>query len=326
MVAPAEVMAVVKADAYGHGITQVANVAIDAGIGWIGTLDIATGLGLRAEGAHHDVALFAWQLGPVEDYAAAVSAGLDLGVSTIEQLDQIAGAGAGLRARVHLKIDTGLHRNGADAAHWPAVVRRAIELSESIALVGVWTHIAEASDEEDTDAIIRFHDAIAVAQQLGAAFSVRHLAASAASFARPDARFDLVRIGAFGYGIAPGGGVTPSSLGLEPVMTLTAPVISVEGGRATIPIGFGDGIPSSVFGRVPVALNGVLCDIVGIDVDTITLASGELPVRPGEIATLFGSGAAGEWTLQGWADALDTIGEEIVTRLSPGIRRRYIAL
>jgi alanine racemase len=323
-VAPAGLMAIVKADAYGHGLLPIARVAVDAGVGWIGSLDIVTGLRLRKAGIHDDVAIFAWLLGPAEDYARAIEAGIDLGVSTIDQLDQIAGVGAAGRARVHLKIDTGLHRNGADAADWPALVRRALELDDRMELVGVWTHIAEASDAEDTDAIEQFHEAVAVAQGLGAAFTVRHLAASAASFDRADARLDLVRVGAFSYGISPGGGVTPASLGLEPVMTFTAPVRAVNNGMALIAAGFGDGVPGSAAGAMELAIGGTRYPIVSVHLDSLEVAVGTASVRRADTAVLFGPGSSGEATLQEWGDTLGTIGEEIVTRLSPRIPRRFV--
>lgn len=322
-VAPAALMAVVKADAYGHGLVPVARAAVEAGVVWIGALDIETGLELRENGIPREVAVFTWLLGPQEDYAAAIDAELDFGVSTIGQLEAIAEAGGSLRARVHLKIDTGLHRNGASIEEWPALVARALELSHAIDLVGAWTHIAEASDDDDTVAIERFSSAVAMAEGLGASLSVRHLAASAAAFARIDARFDLVRIGAFSYGISPGGGITPSSLWLEPVMTLTAPVIAVRDGLATIGIGFGDGIPSAAAGLLQLSIGGVLHEIVSVQLDRLSVDTGEALVKPGDTAVLFGSGADGEPTLQEWADELGTIGEEIVTRLSPRIRRRF---
>ena len=323
-VAPAALMAVVKADAYGHGLVPVASAAVQAGISWIGTLDIETGLELRRNGLPRDVAVFTWLLAPQEDYAAAIEAELDFGVSTIGQLEAIADAAASLRARVHLKIDTGLHRNGASAEDWPGLVARALELSDSVELVGAWTHIAEASDADDSVAIERFAAAVAIAENLGATLIVRHLAASAAAFARADARFDLVRIGAFSYGISPGGGITSSSLGLEPVMTLTAPVTAMRDGLATVGIGFGDGIPSAAAGVLQLCIGGRLHEIVSVQLDRLTVDTRKALVRPGDTAVLFGSGTDGELTLQDWADALDTIGEEIVTRLSPRIPRRFV--
>ena len=323
-VAPAALMAVVKADAYGHGAVPVARAAVAAGVTWLGVLDIDTGLELRQNGIPREVAVFTWLLGPHEDYTAAIDVELDFGVSTLDQLDAIWRASVSGRARVHLKIDTGLHRNGASIEQWPALVAHALVLSDRIELVGVWTHIAEASDDDDSVAIKRFHAAIAIAERLGAEVTVRHLAASAAAFGRADARFDLVRIGAFSFGISPGGGVTPSSLLLEPVMTLTAPVIAVRDGLTTVGIGYGDGIPSSAAGLVQVSLGGVCHRVASVELDRLTVETGKTVVRPGDTAILFGSGTGGEPTLQQWADAIGTIGEEIVTRLSPRIRRRFL--
>lgn len=323
-VAPASVMAVVKADAYGHGLLPMARAALEAGIRWFGSLDIATGLALRAGGVGDESSILAWLLGPDEDYAAAVDAQIDLGISTIAQLESIAAAAHDSSARLHLKIDTGLHRNGSSAADWPRLVSRAVELSTAgrVELVGVFTHIAEASFDEDSAAIERFHEAIAVAESLGAAFEVRHLAASAASFARGDARFDLVRIGAFGYGIAPGDGVGPAELGLTPVMTLTARVVESVDESSVLGIGLADGISSAVVGAVSVALDGRRYGVIAIDAGTMTVAG---PGRRGDNAVLFGAGLRGEQTLQEWADATGTIGEEIVTRLTARVTRTYVA-
>ncbi len=323
--APAELMAVVKADGYGHGLLPIARAAVANGVVWLGSLDVATGLELRKAGISRDVAIFAWLLGPSEDYREPIEAGIDLGISTIEQLDQIADAGAAKPARLHLKIDTGLHRNGATEAEWPELVRRALELVRNgvAEFPAVWTHIAEASDEEDSAAIARFDRAIEVAETLGASIRLRHLAASAAGLARPDARFDLVRIGAFSYGISPGGGIAPRELGILPVMTLAAPVLDVNAGLAELGIGYADGISSAAAGVLEVTIGGRRYPIVSVGFDRIVVDVEGAPIETGEVGILFGPGTHGEATLQEWGDSLGTIGEEIVTRLSGRIRREY---
>ena len=322
-IAPAEMMAVVKADAYGHGLVPIAQTAVDAGVSWLGALDTTTALELRAAGIGPTTAVFAWHLAPDEDYRAVIDSAIDLGVSTLDQLEGIAHSGASERARVHLKIDTGLHRNGASAEDWPGLVRRALALHSdgTIELYGVWTHIAEASYEEDSAAIRRFTDAITAAETLGARFTLRHLAASAAGFEREDCRFDLVRFGAFGYGVSPGGGVTAAELGLEPVMSLRSTAVMADDATAVIPLGYGDGISSRATGRVNILVDGALRLIAEMGLDRMTVA-GEV-IRPGAEVILFGSGTSGEWTLQQWADATGTIGEEIVARLR-GLPRRYL--
>ena len=193
-------------------------------------------------------------------------------------------------------------------------------------ITGAWTHISEASAEEDSAAIARFVSAVSVAEALGAEFEVRHLAASAAGYARPDSRFDLVRMGAFTLGISPGGGITADELGLEPVMTLQSRVERITEDHGTllglVPMGSGDGILSECAGRMSVAIAGRRYPISSVTLDGMSVEVDQ-NVAPGDTVTLFGPGAHGEPTLQEWADALGTIGEEIVVRLSPLITRRY---
>jgi alanine racemase len=338
-VPPADLMVVVKGDAYGHGLLPITRTAIAQGITRIGVLDTATGMALRDAGIGRDISLFAWLLSPDEDYRAAIDSGLELGVSQVAQLHGIARSGAAERARLHLKIDTGLHRNGANEEDWPELVREALALERSgqAEVYAAWSHIAEASDEEDTAAVRRFEAAIQVAEALGARFSSRHLAASAAGFARADCRFDLVRMGAFTFGISPGGGITPADLGLTPVMTLSAPVtdVVVRGGRmlAIVPLGFSHGIPTGAPGVVPVTIGGRRYPIVDqIEHGHLVVDVGAQPKGPdaapkvlvGDRVIIFGNAHDGELTLQEWADALDTIGEELVVRVSRSIPRRYL--
>jgi len=324
LVAPAELMAVVKSEAYGHGLEPMIQAAQLAGIDWFGALDIPTALRVRA--VLPGASIFAWLPGPDEPYETAVAASVDLGVSTIRQLEQIGSVHADRPASVHLKIDTGLHRNGATESEWPMLVTRAIDLERSGALTlrGIWTHISEASEEEDSASIVAFEAALGVAGRLGARVPLRHLAASSAAYSRPDARFDMVRIGAFGYGIAPGGGIGPAQLALEPVMTVSASVFDVRDGRAYLAIGTGDGISSASVGSGTVAIAGVQYPIIEVGLDWTGILTGEAAVHPGQRAVLFGPGTQGEATLQEWADAMGTIGEEIVTRLDPRLPRTYV--
>lgn len=328
-ITPATMMAVVKADAYGHGLEEIVHSATGSGVRSLGALDIPTALAIRRLGVDDSVGVFAWLHSPLDDFAAAIDAQIDLGVSTVAEVETIAAAGARLPARLHLKIDTGLHRNGASESDWPQLVESALAAQNrgAVQVRGVWTHIAEASDDEDTDAMRRFDQAIAVAERVGVTFEVRHLAASAAGFIRPDSRYDVVRVGAFTYGIAPGAGIGPASLGLVPVMTLASSVSEViaENGRiqSVVPVGFGDGLPSELAGRATVAISGRRYLITAVEVDRL-LVEVEDSTQVGDEVILFGTGSAGEQTLQEWADATDTIGEELVVRLGAGVRRRYL--
>jgi alanine racemase len=332
-VAPADVMFVVKNDAYGHGLEQCVATATAAGIRWIGALDVPTALHIRASAIADDARLFAWLLSPGDDYRAAVGHDIDLGVSTPAQLQEIADAGEGRPARVHLKIDTGLHRNGASARDWPVLVERALELQNAglVDVVAVWTHIAEASEEEDSLSIARFDRAWteAVARGLGA--PLRHLAASAAAFARPDARFDLVRIGAFAYGLPEGSGPSAAAMGLRQVMALRTRIVAMRtnaDGRplAGIPVGYADGIPTAAPGRVSVASRGVLHPLTApLEVDTAWFEPApDSTLAVGDEVVVWGPGDSGEQTLQHWANATGTISEELVVRLPSRLTRRHL--
>jgi alanine racemase len=337
-VAPAQLMAVVKGDAYGHGLLPIVTTAIQQGVTRFGVLESAPGLLLRAAGIGREISLFAWLLGPDEDYRALIDAGIELGISRVDQLHAISACGAAEPALLHLKIDTGLHRNGATVEEWPQLVCTALALQEAglAEVYGVWTHIAEASDEDDTVAVRRFEEAIRVAEDLGARFTVRHLAASAAGYAREDCRFDMVRVGAFTYGIAPGGGIGPAQLGLTPVMTLTAPITSIgvaaSGLVGVLPLGWAQGLPSRAAGVLPVTIDGRRFPIAQVRQNHTVIdlgpdgqkALGER-VQVGDTAVIYGRPDRGELTLQEWADALDTIGEELIVRVSPSVPRRIVA-
>jgi alanine racemase len=324
MVAPAEVMTVVKNDAYGHGLEAVVAAAVDEGVRFVGVLDAAVGVELRASGLARSVRLFAWLFAPDEDYAAAALAGVELGVSSVAQLDRIVSTSSagttGAVPRVHAKIDTGLGRAGARPEDWPALVAAIDAEADAgrVEFAGLWTHIAEASEAEDSASIAAFESAALEVSPERRAGLVRHLAASAASYERADSRFELVRVGAFGYGIAPGGGVSPSSLGLIPVMSLRARVVDRVGDSAVLPVGATDGLPDA-----PRGLEGAVAGRrVAISVGLSETLVADPSLEPGDVVTLFGREQRGEPTLQEWADALGTIGEEIVVRLSPRIERR----
>lgn len=324
----------VKANAYGHGLLPMARAAVRAGIRFLGVLDAESALAVRRADMTADVTekvrLFAWLFGPHENYRQLIDADIDLGISHVHQLERIAAAGSSRVARLHLKIDTGLHRNGASEVDWPGFVLRALELQRSgvVEVYAVWTHIAEASEIEDTLAIDRFETGIAVAEELGARFALRHLAASAAGFLRSEARFDLVRVGAFTYGIAPGDGIGPAELGLEPVMTLTSEVsmISIIESRilARVPVGYVDGLPSAAAGRCSVTVHGIRCAIVEVHAGYSTVDVTRTAAAVGDRVELFGAGRAGGATLQEWADTLGTIGEELAAHLSVRLERRYL--
>ncbi|HKT57510.1 MAG TPA: alanine racemase [Microbacterium sp.] len=319
-VAPARHMLVVKDDAYGHGVAPVARRAWDAGVRWFGTFDVANGIVVRQE-LGPDARVFAWMIGSREDAELAVAADLDLGVGDPDLLEDAAAVRA---QRVHLKIDTGLHRNGIRPEDWPAVVARAARLESdgAIRVVGVWSHIAEASDTEDDAARAVFDWAVDEARAAGLDPGLRHLAASAASFARAEFRYDLVRVGAFAYGIHPAGGPEADALGIRPIARLTAPVLAVTDDTVEIGIGMLDGLPSALAGRVSVGTPGGTRRLERIDA-TQSQVQGWPDATVGDEVTVYGPGGSGECTATGLAEAIDTIGEEIALRVSPALPRRY---
>ncbi|MCX7522434.1 alanine racemase [Microbacterium sp. STN6] len=329
--APADFMIVLKADAYGHGAVPVAQAAAACGVRNFGALDIPNALTVLAAGLPSDSAVLAWLHMPSQDFTEAVDAGIELTASTVAELDRIAGSRSSRVPVVQFKIDTGLNRNGATAETWPALMSRAavLEAAGRIRVKGVWTHIAEASEDEDTLAMRRFDDAIAVAATHGVHFSVRHLAASSAAFRRADVRYDMVRIGGHCWGIPSFDGVTPADMGLIPVMTLVSRVTAVaeraSGVRlAEIAAGFLDGIPRESRGRVSVAIRGRR---VGLDREighssTLVEVTGS-DIAVGDEVYLFGTGEHSEQTVREWGDRTGTLGDEIVSRVGARVPRIY---
>lgn len=336
----AALMAVVKADGYGHGAVRVAQTALAAGASWIGVCTLGEALDLRRAGVA--APLLSWLDLPDTDFAPAVAAGVDLSVSSRGHLAAVvAGARrAGGRARLHLKIDTGLSRNGAQPADWEPLLDDADKaVADGTAeVVAVWSHLAHADSPQhptlDRQAA-RLTSAWQSARDRG--FDpIRHLANSAATMTRPDLHFDLVRPGIAVYGLDPLARPATESP-LRPAMTLRARVALVkrvpagEGVSyghawtaprdttlALVPIGYADGVTRALngAGRMRVLLAGALRPVVGrICMDQFVVDCGDDPVRVGDHAVLFGPGTGGEPTAQDWADELDTIHYEVVTGL-----------
>ncbi|UTT62420.1 alanine racemase [Microcella humidisoli] len=323
--APAEVMLAIKADAYGHGMLDLAPVALAAGARSLAVLEIPAALALREAGI--DCRLFAWLHGTGSDFAAAIAAGIDLGVSAPWQLDAIASAASTARpARVHLKIDTGLRRNGALPEQWPALVRQARELAETgrIVIDGIWSHLADASVEADDAAIAVFEAAIATAEALGVSPPLRHLAASSAGWREPRARFDLVRFGIAAYGVSPFDDRSGLDLGLEAVMTLRTTVMdaAAPSGRSWIAAGYADGVPAAAQGA-EVSIDGHRCAVEAVEVDR-TLVVSPPSVEPGAVVTVFGEPAAGVPSAEDWARWSRTIGDEILTGVPARVPRSAV--
>ena len=318
-ISPAEHMLVVKDDAYGHGLPEIVGRAWADGVRWFGAFDVSTGCLVRDE-LGPEARIFVWMAATAGEAQRAVTADLDVGVGDAALLEDLANADG--RARVHLKVDTGLHRNGVRPEEWPAFVERAaaFERAGAIEVVGVWSHIAEASDAEDDAARVVFDRAVQQAEHAGLRPRLRHLAASAAGFARPEFRYDMVRIGAFAYGIRPAGGPGEAELGIRPISRLVAQVSHADAESATIEIGAADGLFSTLAGRLAVGtVEGprIVREIGPYQsvVDPWTTAS------PGDEVIVFGS--EGAMTATDAAELIATIGEELALRVAPTIVRNY---
>jgi alanine racemase len=340
--AGAAVMTVVKADGYGHGAVPVARAALEAGASWLGVASLAEALALRAAGITAPV--LSWLDLPGTDFSAGVGQGVDLAVSSAGELGRVAEAAsrAGKHARVHLKIDTGLSRNGCPAYAWPELVKAASE-EPAVEVVAVWSHLAcadEPGHPSIDDQARRFEAAYALAREAGLD-PLRHIANSAATLTRPDLRFDLVRPGIATYGLNP----VPQPEDLRPAMTFRSSVAltkRIEAGEsvsyghtwtaprdttlALVPAGYADGVPRTLSGRMSVWLDGERRAVAGrVCMDQIVIDCGDHEPAVGSEVILFGPGTHGEPTAREWADTLGTIDYEIVTGMyRPRIQRRYL--
>jgi len=321
-VAPAQFMLVVKDDAYGHGIERIVRRAAAEGVRWFGSFDVREAIRARSA-AGPDARIFSWLTVGRTEIAEALSADIDLGVGDAGFLEDIAAVAVavGARARLHLKIDTGLHRNGIRPEDWPEVLERARALEHEgvVRIVGVWSHIAEASDREDDDARTLFDDAVTAAEAAGFTLEVRHLAASAASFARPEFRYDLVRVGAFCYGVRSAGGPGEADLGIRPIAALSAPVTHVSEHAVTLGVGSLHGLPSTLARRADLATGRGRVSVQHVDRGHTEVAAWP-HAAIGDEVTVFGPGAASATDL---AETIGTVGEEILVRVSPLVPRVY---
>lgn len=330
-----DAMAVVKANGYGHGAVPAARAALEGGAAWLGVADLAEAHELRAAGISAPV--LAWIHDPDADFAAAVAAGVDVGVSSAAQLEALAALPD--RAEVQLKFDSGLGRNGVTAAEWPALVEAAAahERAGRVHVRGVWSHLSNTGDDEDAAQAASFTEALDAARAAGLAPDLVHLAATAGALHLPATRFGMVRFGVGIYGLAPD---DRPVAGLRPAMELSARVVatkrvpaghgvsygydhvtSAETTLALIPLGYADGIPRSASGRAEVAIGGVRHRIAGrVAMDQFVVDVGDSRVAVGDRAVLFGEGGptADEWA--GWAG---TINYEIVTRIGGRVARVY---
>lgn len=351
----ADVMAIVKADAYGHGLVPVARAALAGGAAWLGVAQLDEAIALRDAGITAPV--LAWLLGPGSDLEAGLRRRVTLGVSSLWALEAVAAAAraSGQLADVHVKVDTGLSRNGIPAQDWPdaAVRAAALEAEGVLSVTGLFSHLAlaDAPTHPTVDAqAATFARAVEAAERAGLRPALRHLANSAATLLRPDLHWDLVRPGLAVYGLSPAPDlVTPAEAGLVPAMTLRASLAQAKqvpagsgvsyGHEYTttadtvlglVPLGYADGIPRAAGGRGPVLVRSAdaarRLTVAGrVCMDQVVVDLGpRVGAAAGDEVIVWGPGTRGEPTAQDWADAAGTISYEIVTRIGSRLPRRYV--
>ncbi len=335
------VLAAVKADGYGHGAAVVARRLAAGGVDWFGVATPDEAFALREGGVTGDILLF----GPA--YRAATlrrlaEEGVALTVADEAGLEAVQAAGTARPLRLHLKVDTGMGRLGLP---WPAAqaLARRVERAPQAALEAVWTHLARADEAERGPTLAqleRFERLLDALRADGIEPPLRHAANSAGVFGYPEAHYDLVRPGIALYGYHAGDAVRALEPGLRPVMRLQAPVTFVKrvpagtpisyGGSwrarrettvATIRIGYADGYPRLLSNRASVALHGRSLPVAGrVCMDQILVEVGDLPVAPGDTATLWGPPGPDAETL---ARSIGTISYELLAGVAPRVPRRY---
>ncbi len=347
-IAPAEVWAVVKAGAYGHGAVQVSQAALTAGATGLCVALVEEAIALRAGGVTAPILLLSEQ--PASQANDIVSHNLIATVSTVIGASAIAVAAAqvGRVVGVHMKIDTGMHRVGVAPSEALALAQF-IGSSESLQLDGIWTHFAVAdtpSHPANAAQLQLFTSTLDALASHGIAPPYIHAANSAAALTRPDSRFSMARIGIAMYGLVPGPDVRDACAGLIPVMSLRARVSAlrwIEAGEAvsyglrrpvleksliaTIPLGYADGVPRRLWeSRTPVLINGIPREICGtVSMDQLMVDCGtDSSVTIGDEVVLFGTQGEHTITPDDWAARCATIGYEIVCGISARMQRRYV--
>ncbi len=342
----ANLMAVVKADGYGHGGVESAHAALRGGASSLGVATPTEALELRAAGITAPVLAWLWPAG--EDIRPAVAAGVELGISSLAHLDAVIAAGAAsgpALPTVQLKVDTGLGRNGVGPAELTSMLDAlaAAQRGGRVQVAGLMSHLASADvpgDPSVAEQTAIFRDVIDLAERAGIRATTRHLANTPAVLDHPATYFDLGRCGIGIYGLNP----VASPVALRPAMTLRGTVAltkrvpagygvsygltyrtTADTTLALVPLGYADGIPRAASSVGEVLLGGKRRRIAGrVAMDQVVVDCGDDSVTAGAEVIIFGPGDQGEPTADDWAAACGTIGYEIVTRIGPRVPRRYV--
>ena len=338
-----KVLGVVKADAYGHGMIEVARKLEAEGIDYLGVADLTEAQKLRAVGIGSRV--LAWLHDPEDDFVLAIKHDIDIAVSSKEQLLRVTNAAkqVGKPAQIHVKVDTGLGRNGVTLQELEELllaVNKAFD-NNLVEPTGIFSHLSSTGVKEDLMQIERFEQALVLAQSLGLSFGIRHLTASDGTLTYPQAHYDMVRLGVALYGLSPFSDNRSAEFGLRPAMTCEASVVQTkrvakgegvsygylyrtdrETTLALVPVGYAEGLPRNASGKAEVSINGNRYKILSrIAMDQFVVDVGDASVSPGDKVVIFGGAGPSADDL---ANAADTINYEIVTRIGPRFKREFI--
>ena len=345
-----QVLAVVKADAYGHGLVTVAKAAQEAGADWFGTALLEEAIALRNSGITKPI--IAWLTPPGEDFKTAINLGIDLSISSVELLAEIAAAGKALNKipRVHIELDTGMNRGGFGDELDTAIPELAEQVkSGAVKVIGIWSHFARADEPGivmNQTQLSEFNSRVEQLKKAGITSEYLHLANSAASLTIPDAHKNIIRWGIGLYGLSPDvkNMGTSSELGINSAMKLISKLQLVKAVKAGQSVGYGstattkvdtklgvvtmgyaDGIPRNASNLAGVFVAGKRAPLIGrVSMDQFVVDLGATSLaKTGDEVIVFGDGSGGEYTIDEWAKACGTINYEIVTRIGTRVPRIY---
>jgi len=346
----ADVLAVVKADAYGHGLIPVSKALEEAGADWFGTALLEEAINLRKAGILKPIISWLTPLG--EDFKSAIDLDIDLGIPSIDLLDEVIKAASltGKTARIHLEIDTGMSRGGV-LSEWDQLIKSVlvgVNLKQ-LKVIGIWSHFARADEPDELmnqEQLSLFEEKVNQAKAAGIDAQFIHIANSAALFTNKIAHKNIIRSGIALFGLSPDIKTIgdSSSLGLKPAMKLKAKLNLVKevkagssvgyGGTAVlksdtklgvVALGYADGIPRSTNNLAGVFVDKKRAPIIGrVSMDQFVVDLGiTSTAKTGDEVIVFGDGSNGEYTVDEWAKAANTINYEIITRIGPRVPRIY---
>ncbi|WP_217711658.1 alanine racemase [Actinomadura sp. NAK00032] len=332
------IMAVVKADGYGHGAVTVAEAAVAAGAGWLGTTSLADASALRAAGLA--VPILTWLHPSGIDAEAVAATGVDVAVGSVDELEALV-AQTVSTVRIHLHMDTGMSRGGCPGDRWDDLIGLAqrAQQARKIRVTGVMGHLPladRADPAANAPAVARMRRARQAVQAAGLGSPLVHLAATSGTLTDPATHFSMVRVGAGLVGIDPS-----ETVEMHGASRLTAPIVHTAavpagtpvgyGGayvtdRAThlsvLPVGYADGIPRECSPQAGVEIAGRRLPVVGrVSMDQIVIDTGADAFRTGTSATVFGPAGGASPTIRDWARWAGTIPHTIVTGIGPRVKR-----